>query len=326
MFLAILKLIGGLFLLGFGADWLVKGAVRFSGIFKISAMVVGLTVVAFGTSAPELAVSLWSSWNGKADIALGNIVGSNIFNLLVIIGVAGLITPLAIKKHSLHREMPILLGSGLLVFVFAWSGNISTWEGAILFIGLIAYIWLQIKQSKFERLSEIEGEVKEIEGEVKFEKSFRFISICIALILIGLGTLVAGSQLFVDGAVTLARYFGVSELVIGLTLVSLGTSLPELATSTIAALRSQSEIAVGNVVGSNIFNFMCVGGISALITPDGLQVSKSLTQFDLPFCLLTTTLVIIFFRTGYRLVQWEALILVMIYIFYILHLFGTNLI
>jgi cation:H+ antiporter len=252
----------GLVALVVGAELLVRGASKLALSFGISSLVVGLTVVAFGTSAPEMAVSVQSSWSGRVDIALGNVVGSNIFNVLVILGLSALVTPLVVHQQVIRQEVPVMIGVSLLLWALALDGGISRWEGILLAALVVGYTVLLIRQSRRETAAvqaEVEAEYQEaFDGPPRGWDSHWGAQAL--LILAGLALLVAGAQWLVEAAVGFARQFGVSELIIGLTIVAAGTSLPEVATSVMAAIRGERDIAVGNVVGSNIFNILAVLG------------------------------------------------------------------
>ncbi|MDR1854338.1 MAG: calcium/sodium antiporter [Azoarcus sp.] len=267
----------GLAALVLGAELLVRGAARLALSVGISPLVVGLTVVAFGTSAPELAVSIDAAFGGNADIAVGNVVGSNIANVLLILGISALIVPLAVHNQVIRQEAPIMVGASLLLLVFALDGDIDRFEGGVLFAALLVYTVYLIRQSRAASVTEQE----ELAGDIPDTPWARRRSVQLALIVAGLVLLVAGAHWLVEAASAVARSLGVSDLVVGLTVVAVGTSLPELATSTVAALRGERDIAVGNIVGSNIFNICAVLGLSGLISPDGLHVPEAALATDL---------------------------------------------
>lgn len=292
----------GLGLLVIGAESLVRGASRLAAAVGISPLVIGLTVVAYGTSAPELSVSVQSTLNGQADIALGNVVGSNIFNVLFILGASAMITPLVVSQQLVRLDVPLMIGVSLLVFVLALDGTISRVDGALLFLGMLAYTVFAIRQSR--------QEAKEIQEEYAQEFSGAsaagMLAVQIGYVIVGLALLVLGSRWLVNGAVVAARWFGVSELVIGLTIIAAGTSLPEVATSILASIRGERDIAVGNVVGSNIFNILGVLGLSSLVAADGVAVSLAVLRFDLPVMLATAFACLPIFLTGHRIARWEG--------------------
>lgn len=298
-----------LVLLYFGAEGLVGGASSLALRFGLSPLVVGLTVVAYGTSTPELMVSVQSALAGKGDLAMGNVVGSNIFNIAVILGLAALISPMTVKLQLIKIDTPIMIAVSLLSLLLIADGRIDTWEAALLFFGIIAYsggnIWWALKYPT----PEVEAEYAE-GVPAKARPLWR------DLLWIGggLGLLMAGSQLLVDNSVLLARMFGVSEAVIGLTIVAAGTSMPELATSFIAALKGQSDIALGNVIGSNLYNLLAILGMAGLITP---LTAPGVTPVDFGFMVLTAVLVWPLIATGKVVQRWEGALLLAIYGIYL---------
>ncbi len=299
-----LTLLAGLALLIYGADLLVKGASRIAAGFGISPLVIGLTVVAFGTSSPEMAISVSSAWKGEADIAVGNVVGSNIFNVLFILGVSALITPLLVSKQLVKIDVPLMIGASVAAFLLSMDGSIVFWEGAVLFAGIIGYCILAI------RVGKASGETGEaVEGS---ERTW----VNLGLIAVGLVLLVLGSRWLVDAAVEIATAMGVSELVIGLTIIAAGTSLPEVATSVTAAIRGQRDIAVGNVVGSNLFNILAVLGLTAMVAPGGLPVSQAAINFDFPVMLAVAVACLPIFFVGYTIQRWEGALFLFYYVAY----------
>jgi len=304
----------GLAALIFGAQMLVRGASKLALSFGISPLVVGLTVVAFGTSAPELAVSIQSAYSGQVDIALGNVVGSNILNVLLILGVSALITPLLVDRQLVRQEVPAMIGISLLLLALARDGEISRWNGALLFGLLAAYTVFVIVQSRRAR-KDAEEEAAQEEGGWD-----RHWWAQLALVAAGLALLVQGSNWLVEAAVTFARHLGISELVIGLTIVAAGTSMPEVATSVMAALRGQRDIAVGNVVGSNIFNILGVLGVAALVAPRGLPVSAAMLSFDLPVMTAVAVACLPIFFTGHLIARWEGAVFFGYYLAYTAYL------
>ena len=306
--LTLLMLLAGLAVLIWGADLLVKGSSRLASSFGITPLVIGLTVVAFGTSSPELAIAVSSAYNGEADIAVGNVIGSNIFNVLFILGLSALITPLVVSKQLVKLDVPIMVAVSVLALLLSLDGRIGFWEGGVLFAGMIAYIVLAI------RISRASGEaVEEIEGNHHW-------TINVLLIGAGLALLVLGSRWLVNAAVEIATAMGVSELVIGLTIVAAGTSMPEVATSITAAVRGQRDIAVGNVVGSNIFNILSVLGITAMVAPGGLPVSPAAINFDYPVMLAVAVACLPIFFVGYSIQRWEGALFFGYYIAYTVYL------
>ncbi|MCO8125177.1 calcium/sodium antiporter [Stieleria sp. TO1_6] len=313
----LLLIVVGLVLLVGGGELLVRGASALARLARVGPLVIGLTVVAFGTSAPELATSLGAAFSGKVDLAIGNVVGSNIANVLLILGVASLIMPLKVQSRLVRLDVPLLVVAGCVLLAMAWNGNISRVEGAFLVTAIVIYtIWL-IRQSRYESAAvtqEFADALPPVEGHRR--NAIRQL----VLLVVGLGLLVIGAKLLVDGASDLARGWGVSELTIGLTIVAIGTSLPELMASVMAALRGESDIAVGNVVGSSLFNILSVLGATALIAPGGIDVSVSAIQFDIPLMILVSLVCLPVFLTGWRVSRWEGAVFVVCYITYLVYL------
>jgi cation:H+ antiporter len=316
--LTLLLFIAGLVLLVVGAEWLVRGAARLAAAIGVSPLVIGLTIVAFGTSAPELAVSIRAALVGEADIAFGNVVGSNIFNILVILGLSAAITPLLVAQQLVRLDVPLMVGVTLLTVLFALDANISRLEGAVLFAGLIAYTAFLFIQSRRES-SAVQQEYEAEFGERP--KGAVQLAVNVFLAIAGLGMLTIGSRWLVDGAVALARAIGVSELIIGLTIVSGGTSLPEVATSVVAAIKGERDIAVGNAVGSNIFNLLSVLGLSSIVAPAGIAVDPAALNFDVWVMLAVAVACLPVFFTGNQIARWEGLMFIGYYVIYLVYLF-----
>jgi cation:H+ antiporter len=314
-----LKLIFGLALLVVGAEVLVKGASKIAAAIGITPLVIGLTVVAFGTSSPELAVSVVSSLEGKSDIALGNVLGSNIFNVLFILGLSALITPLVVAQQLIRLDVPIMIGASLLTLLFAWDGNIATWEGAILMAIGIAYIVFVIRLSRKEKNKAVLEEYKEEYGEQTAPAKGK-LWLSILFVVAGLLLLVLGSRWLVESAVVIAKSLGVSDLVVGLTIIAAGTSLPEVATSIIASMRGEKDIAVGNVVGSNIFNIFFILSTAAVVSKGGVPVAESALKFDLPVMVAVAVACLPIFLTGRRIDRWEGAVFLGYYIAYTIYL------
>ena len=307
--LTLLLFLAGFALLVGGAELLVRGAAGLAIALGISPLVVGLTVVAFGTSAPELAVSTLAAWHGQAGLALGNVVGSNICNVLLILGLSALAAPLPVARQVVRLEVPILIGLSALLYLFALGGRIGRAEGLLLFAGVIAYSAWTVRRSRRETRAAAESLVET--GHTA--RGLQLMQIAGGLLLLGIG-----SKWLVDGAMAVARYFGVSEMVLGLTVVAPGTSLPELATSVLASWRGQRDIAVGNVVGSNIFNILCVLGLTAAVAPSGVPVPASALRFDLPVMLAAAVACLPIFFTGHRIDRWEGGLFLGYYLIYTL--------
>lgn len=300
--MAVIMFLLGLVLLVVGAEALVRGASRLALSIGISPLVVGLTVVAFGTSSPELAVSLQSAAAGRADMALGNVVGSNIFNILFILGASALIVPLLVARQLVRQEVPVMIGASLLLYALAADGSIGRADGVLLLGLLLAYTVFLIRQSRRQQ----GGDTALPEGESPPAAWERHPAVQLLLIAVGLGLLVLGATWLVDAAVIFARYLGVSDLVIGLTIVAAGTSFPEVATSIVAALRGQRDIAVGNVVGSNVFNILAVLGLASTASPAGMTVAPSMLAFDLPVMIAVALACLPIFFTGNLIARWEG--------------------
>ncbi len=290
----------GLVLLILGADVLVRGASKLALSWGISPLVVGLTVVAFGTSAPEFAVSLRGALEGQADISLGNVVGSNILNILLILGVSALIVPLVVNRQIVRQEVPIMVGASILLFVLSLDGSIGRIEGGLMFFGLFAYIGLLYWQSRSRSADELD---LELPPDSNWDRHW---AVQLLLIAVGLGMLLLGARWLVQAAIVFAQWLGVSELVIGLTVVAVGTSLPEIATSIIAALRGQRDMAVGNIVGSNIINILGVAGLTALVAPMALPVSQALITFDMQVMLAAAIACLPILFSGHLIARWEG--------------------
>lgn len=306
----VLSLLTGLVLLVVGAELLVRGAARLAARFGIPPLIIGLTVVAFGTSAPETAVSVQSALAGRGDLAVGNVVGSNIANVLLILGLSALIAPLTVSRQLIRLDVPIMIGASVAVFALAWDGALSRVDGALLFAAILTYTLFLIVQSGKESRSPSD------EFAAEFGRLDPHWAWSLSLVLIGLALLVGGANLLVDGAVQLARALGFSELVIGLTVIAVGTSLPELSTSLIAAIKGQRDIAVGNIVGSNIFNILCVLGLAALVSPASISVSPNALTFDFPIMIAVALACLPVFFAGYSINRWEGLLFLGYYVAY----------
>ncbi|ODU45524.1 MAG: sodium:calcium antiporter [Lysobacteraceae bacterium SCN 69-123] len=300
----------GLVLLVLGADLLVRGASRLSLSLGISPLVVGLTVVAFGTSAPELAVSVQGAINGQGDIAIGNVVGSNIFNVLFILGLSALITPLVVHRQLVRKEVPIMIGVSLLMWALAVDGALGLFDGLLLTGLLIVYVVALYVQSRRAPAEETGEELPE--GGPWLDRTW----VQLLLIVAGLALLVLGSRWLVAAAIAFAQKLGISELVVGLTIVAAGTSLPEVATSIMAALKGQRDIAVGNVVGSNIFNILAVLGLTALVAPGDIPVASSALRFDIPIMIAVAVACLPVMFNGYRIERWEGGVFFLFYLAY----------
>jgi cation:H+ antiporter len=312
--------VAGLVALIAGANLLVRGASKLALSFGISPLVVGLTIVAFGTSAPEVAVSLGAVLDGQTDIALGNVVGSNIFNVLFILGLSALITPLVVNIQLIRQEVPIMLGASLLLLVLGLDHRVSALDGAILFALLLAYTAFLVIQSRKETQAANDEYAAEVRPAAPGGWDSR-LPMQLVLIVAGLGLLVVGSQWLVDAAVVFAKAIGVSDLVIGLTIVAAGTSMPEVATSITAAIKGERDIAVGNVVGSNTFNILGCLGLSGIASGGlGLAVPDAVLNFDLWVMLAVALACVPVFMTGREIARWEGGVFLLYYAAYVAYL------
>ena len=299
----------GLLLLCLGAEGLVRGSASLALRAGISPLVVGLTVVAFGTSSPELVVSTKAAFLGQGSIALGNVVGSNIFNVAVILGLSALVRPMKVNVQLIRFDMPFMIAVSLLAFWMFRDGALSRGESAVLFAGVVIYTTVAILMARRETSRAVEQEFSE--GTPHASRSAWLDAL---FVLGGLALLVVGARFFVKGAVDLARVWGVSEAVIGLTIVAAGTSMPELATSMVAAFRKQEDIAIGNIVGSNIFNVLAILGITGLIHP---FAAEGIKPMDFYFMLGTSILLLPLMRWGMRLNRYEGLLFLALYVAYL---------
>ncbi|MCA1789207.1 MAG: calcium/sodium antiporter [Thioalkalivibrio sp.] len=313
-----LLIIAGLAFLMLGGELLVRGASKLAGSLGISPLAVGLTVVAFGTSAPELAVSIQATLAGHTDIALGNVVGSNIFNVLVILGLTAVITPLVVAGQMIRQEVPIMVGASVLLYVLAYDGTLSQIEAAAFAALAVAYTTLLIIQSRRE-IAAIREEY-EGEGHIAATGWVDLGIVQFGLVVVGLLLLVLGSRWLVEGVTAIAVTLGISQLIIGLTIVAAGTSLPEVAASIAAAVKGQRDIAVGNAVGSNIFNILCVLGISGALSPGGLSVNQALIDFDMLVMIAVAFACLPVFFTDYTIARWEGTVFLAYYAAYTAYL------
>lgn len=307
----VLYLVGGLVLLFIGAEGLIRGSSNLAIKIGITPLVVGLTVVAFGTSAPELVVSLKAALIGNSSIALGNVIGSNIANIAFILGVAALIRPLDVHANVIMREIPIMIGISILLIILLLDGELGLIDGIIFVAGIVVYTIVNIILARKEKNPEVDAEFKEgLESKLG-------VPISIVFMIVGLGLLILGANLFVQSAIAIAKLFHLSDAVIGLTIVAVGTSLPELITSIVAAYKKEADIAIGNVVGSNIFNILSILGITAIIIPIS---SAGISYVDLGIMLIAAMVLFPLSRTGFSISRWEGAILLAGYGVYIYHL------
>ncbi len=288
MLTSVIYVIVGLIGLGLGGNLLIKGASRLAQALGISSLIIGLTIVALSTSAPELIVSLDAAINASSDVALGNVIGSNIANIGLVLAIAALISPIALKWNLLRREIIVVVSASLMMLVFALDGEIGQLDGIVLVASFLAYVGFVYRQGQRER-ADIEPEIVRFEAESSFTAPSHPM-IEIGRVLVGLAGLVIGARLLVDGSIAIAREIGVSDLLIGLTLVAVGTSLPELATSFIAAMRKENDIVVGNIVGSNISNIFFILGTVAIVQP--ISVASASQIIDIPIMIIFALLLI----------------------------------
>ncbi len=313
--MSIVLLFAGLAILTVGAELLVRGASRLAAAVRVSPLVIGLTIVAYGTSAPEMVVSVQSALNGQADIALGNVVGSNIFNVLFILGVSALIVPLVVQQKLIWFDVPIMIAVSVTALFMGMDGRIGRVDGALLFAGCIAYTAWAIVESRRENKPVVDQYSEEF-GAATAPARLTGLGMQVAYVAGGLVLLVFGARLFLDAAIAIARDLGVSELVIGLTIVAAGTSLPEVATSIVAAIKGERDIAVGNVVGSNIFNILAVLGVSGLVAGDGVGVAEAALRFDIPVMIAVALACFPLFFTGHVISRWEGALFLAYYVAY----------
>ncbi|MCU0495261.1 MAG: calcium/sodium antiporter [Chloroflexaceae bacterium] len=306
----------GLVLLTVGGELLVRGASAIAAAVGISPLVIGLTVVAFGTSAPELAVSIQAGLGGSPDIAVGNVVGSNIFNVLFILGACALVAPLLVSVQLVRKEVPFMIGVSLLFVLLALDGGIQLWDGLLLFGLLIGYTSWSIISSRKETAAAQAEYAKEFGQEAEAKKGGPNMILSIMFVVGGLALLVFGGGMLVDGAIAIASAFGVSQAIIGLTIVAAGTSLPEVATSIIATIKGERDIAIGNVVGSNIFNILSILGLASIVTPGGLTVAPNILAFDIPIMIAVAISCLPIFFSGFSIERWEGALFLASYIAY----------
>lgn len=308
--------VAGLAMLVAGADLLVRGARRLALSAGLSPLVVGLTVVAFGTSAPELAVSAQAAVNGHGAIAVANVLGSNIGNVLLILGLSAAITPLVVSRTLILLDIPLMIAASVLAWVLAMDGVLGFWDGLLLFSGIVAYTIFTVVQS---RRASRAARASATQGPPMAGKAAGLprLAVDVLLIVAGLGLLVLGADRLVESAMTLARMFGVNEAFVGLTIVAAGTSLPELATSALASIKGERDIAVGNIIGSNVFNLLAVLGVSGMLAPEGLAVAGSMVWVDFPIMLAVAVACLPVLFTGHLIARWEGLVFLAYYAAYI---------
>ncbi|HSQ83375.1 MAG TPA: calcium/sodium antiporter [Desulfobacterales bacterium] len=312
----------GLFMLYYCAGWLVKGSSSLAQSLGLTPLVIGLTVVAFGTSAPELVVSVVSSLKGKSMIAVGNVVGSNICNIALVLGLSAIVHPIKGSRSVIQRDIPIMLGVSLYLLVISLNSNISRLEGASLFGGIIVYTCFNYYIAHKESKRSIHHESYAFAYGVDNIEYITSRSKQIVWIAAGIIGVVAGAEILIDAAVGIMKVFGVSEKFIGLTIVALGTSLPELATSVVAALKKEMDISIGNLVGSNVFNILSVLGAASLVKPIPIPGGfiQSGLLIDYLFMMFVSFLPWLMMRKKYVVTRWDGVILLLCYVGYVLYL------
>jgi len=328
--LSLLLLIGGFVLLVGGGEALVRGASSLGRTVGLSSLIVGLTVVSFATSAPELAVSTGAALSGSPGLAMGNVVGSNIANILFVLGLTAVFGALMVRRQLIRADIPVMIGLSILALLLAIDGRISTLDGVALLVLLLLYL---VAILTYARRQQAEGKDLEIvvEGVDDDDAGSRLMQTLratkrrsvitdLVFVLVGVGLLVGGAQMLVAGATDIATALGISELIVGLTIVAIGTSLPELATSVIAALRGERDMAVGNLVGSNIFNIGAVLGVTAVVSPAGIGVDRAAIVFDMPVMVAAALVLLPLAFTGQLIARWEGIMLVGLYVAYVVYL------
>ncbi|EXF24161.1 sodium:calcium antiporter [Nesterenkonia sp. AN1] len=338
--MTLLLLLGGFVLLVGGGEALVRGAASLGRTVGLSSLIVGLTVVSSATSAPELAVSTGAALSGSPGLALGNVVGSNIANILFVLGLTAIFGALVVKVQLIKVDIPIMIGFSVIALLMALDGGVSTLEGSVLVGLLVVYLAVTVvlarRQTRREQAASSEQAISSQQGtldvdravgggSVKLTKGLRTtkrrsIMVDLGLLAVGIALLVVGAQMLVSAASSIALSLGVSDLIIGLTIVAIGTSLPELATSVIAALRGERDMAVGNLVGSNIFNIGAVLGLTSIISPEGVEVASAAVNFDLPVMIATAMVLLPLAFTAQAIGRWEGLVLVTFYSAYVVYL------
>ena len=318
---AVISVIVGFVALVGGGEFLIRSSVKLAAAVGIPPLVIGLTVVAFATSAPELAVVIQSSFAGKTDLGIGNAVGSNIFNVLFVLGLSALVAPLVVTARLVRFDVPLMMGASILLLLLSIDGHLGRWDGSLMFALLVAYLVWTIRQSRQAKQA-VKEEFAEGFGPVRGKQLW----IQVAFFITGLVLLVVGAHYIVAGSVAIAKSFGVSELIIGLTVIAIGTSLPEVVTSVVASYRGERDIAVGNVIGSNLFNILGVLGLGSIFAPSGIDVTLDAIRFDMPVMIIVAIVCLPIFFVGNRIARWEGGLLFAYYVAYtsylILHATG----
>lgn len=313
MLLSILYILVGVVVVLWGADRLTEGAVGVAERLHIPQLVIGLTIVAIGTSMPEFCVSFVSALKGTADLAVGNVVGSNIFNSLLIVGITAMVAPMTILKNTVRLDIPFALLASIMLAAFCYDGELTRLDAGILFGLFVVFMFITLQHAKKGKKEQGARSEKQ-EASSKEQGEEMPVWKIVLLILVGLACLVLGSNVFVDGATKVATALGISDAVIGLTVVAMGTSMPELATSVVAARKGNSGIAIGNVLGSNVFNILLVIGLTGVISPMHIQ---GITWIDLSMLILSMVLLLLFSYTKYTIARWEGAVLTTLFVGYI---------
>lgn len=313
MLLSILYILVGVVVVLWGADRLTEGAVGVAERLHIPQLVIGLTIVAIGTSMPEFCVSFVSALKGTADLAVGNVVGSNIFNSLLIVGITAMVAPMTILKNTVRLDIPFALLASIILAAFCYDGELTRLDAGILFVLFVVFMFITLQHAKKGKKEQGARSEKQ-EASSKEQGEEMPVWKIVLLILVGLACLVLGSNVFVDGATKVATALGISDAVIGLTVVAMGTSIPELATSVVAARKGNSGIAIGNVLGSNVFNILLVIGLTGVISPMHIQ---GITWIDLSMLILSMVLLLLFSYTKYTIARWEGAVLTTLFVGYI---------
>lgn len=318
---AVLTFLFGLIIITVGAEILLKGASKIASLFNIRPIVIGLTVVSIGTSLPELAVGLTAIGEGAGDIAIGNIAGTNIVNILFILGLSAAIRPLPLSMKSIKTELYAMIFAAVLLFVLSLDGRLSTWDGLLLvFLGIV-YLAVIVKTSRNEPAKVQKEFQQEFEPSPKSEKSdYKVWGWNFMLLFCGIIATIYGAEKLVDGAVNIAQHFGMSDAVIGLTIIAIGTSAPELATTIVATIRNEREVAIGNLLGSSIINIFIILGITGIFTPKGINVSDDILWFDLPLAALVAMVCYPVFKSDQMVSRKEGITFVSLYMAYLAYL------
>ena len=314
----IVMFVGGLALVLVAADVLVRGASKLARLAGVSTLVVGLTVVAFGSSAPEIAAGLVAAWRDQGDLAVGNVVGSNIFNILAVLGITALLRPMAVAGSLVRFDVPVMVGTSATVLLISWDGNISKFEGAVLLAGLGVYLWFTLRDARDKEAADPDATEEETDAERRQRQGTALFS-SLGLVVVGLAGIILGSRWMVTGAVQIAEHFGLSELIIGLTIVAAGTGMPELATSAVAAWKGEQGMAVGNLVGSNIFNVLGVLGAVGAFSPNLIPVPAVALRFDIPVMIAVALILVPIFYSK-NVARWQGGMLFGYYLAYLLFL------